>query len=413
MRHITTAIIGAGQSGLAMSRHLSARSIDHVLFERGEVANSWRKERWDSLTLLTPNWQSRMPGYSYQGDDPDGYRTMPEVIRFLNEYARKTRAPVLGNTTVTSVRQYHDGYVVTTNDEQWYCRSVVLASGACNVANVPKIAQELPTQVKSLTSLEYKNPEQLEEGGVLVVGASATGVQLAHEIRKSGRPTILSVGEHVRAPRAYRGRDIKWWMDATGLLDLRFDKIEDLSRARDVPSLQIAGSHLHGMLDLNTLSKAGVQLVSRLAGINNTKLQFSGSLGNLCALADLKMNRLLDQIDEWAGQNALESEIDAPHRYAPTRIDANPRLDVDLANGGIKTIIWATGYRPDYSWLDVPVVDRKGRIRHTGGVVDAPGMYVMGLPYLRRRKSTLIDGAGDDAHDLAQHMHLHLDKAAA
>lgn len=413
MKHITTAIIGAGQSGLAMSRHLSARSIDHVLFERGEVANSWRRERWDSLRLLTPNWQSRMPGYTYDGDDPDGYRTMPEVIRFLNEYARKTHAPVLGNTAVTAVRQAHDGYVITANDEQWHCRCVVLANGACNIANVPGVAQELPGSVTRLTSLQYRNPEQLEDGGVLVVGASATGVQLAHEIQKSGRQVILSVGEHVRAPRAYRGRDIKWWMDATGLLDLRFDKIEDLGRARNVPSLQIAGSHRHGMLDLNTLSEAGVQLVGRLTGINNTRLQFSGSLWNLCALADLKMNRLLDQIDEWACQAGMDGEIDTPHRYAPTRIDANPLLDIDLADGGIKTVIWATGYRPDYSWLDVPVLDRKGRIRHTGGVVDAPGMYVMGLPYLRRRKSTLIDGAGNDARDLAQHMHLHLEKAAA
>lgn len=413
MKYITTAIIGAGQSGLAMSRHLTARSIDHVLFERGEIANSWRTERWDSLRLLTPNWQSRMPGYSYDGDDPDGYRTMPEVIRFFNEYARKSHAPVLGNTTVTSVRQAPNGYIVTANDEQWYCRCVVLASGACNVANVPKVALDLPKSITSLTSLQYKNPDQLDEGGVLVVGASATGVQLAHEIRKSGRPTFLSVGEHVRAPRTYRGRDIKWWMDATGVLDLRFDKVEDLGRARNLPSLQIAGSRQHGMLDLNTLSRAGVQLIGRLAGVSGTRLQFSGSLWNLCALADLKMNRLLDQIDEWALRAGLDSELDTPHRFAPTGIDSNPPLDVDLADGGIKTIIWASGYRPDYSWLDVPVLDRKGRIRHNGGIVEAPGMYVMGLPFLRRRKSTLIDGAGDDARDLAHHMHLHLDQAAA
>lgn len=413
MRHVTTAIIGAGQSGLAMSRHLTARSIDHVLFERGEVANSWRKERWDSLRLLTPNWQSRMPGYSYKGNDPDGYRTMPEVIRFLNEYARKTNAPVVDNTTVNWVSRTQDGYSVTTDDQQWSCRNLVLASGACNIAKVPRIAQDLPKSMTSLTPLQYKNPEQLENGGVLVVGASATGVQLAHEIQKSGRQTMLATGEHVRVPRTYRGRDIKWWMDATGVLDLRFDKVEDLNRARRVPSLQIAGSHREGMLDLNRLSRAGVQLVGRLAGVNNTRLQFSGALGNLCALADLKMNRLLDQIDEWTSQAGIDGDVDAPHRFEPTRIDANPALDIDLAGGGIKTIIWATGYCPDYSWLDVPVFDRKGQIRHTGGVVDAPGLYVMGLPYMRRRKSTLIDGAGDDARDLAQHMHIRLDRAAA
>ncbi len=413
MKRVTTVIIGAGQSGLAMSRHLADRSIDHVLLDRGEVANSWRTERWDSLRLLTPNWQSRLPGYAYEGGDPDGYMTMPEVIRFLDRYAEQIAAPVESNTNVVSVRPCDGGYTVSTDRGDWHCRSLVLATGACNVACEPKCAQDVPGGVSTTTPMQYRNPGQLQDGGVLIVGASATGVQLASEIHRSGRQVTLAVGEHVRVPRTYRGRDIKRWMDAAGVLDMRYEEVDDISRARRVPSLQLAGSPDRATLDLNALSAAGIELVGRLAGIQDGRAQFSGALGNQCALADLKMNRLLDTIDDWAHANGMSGEIDAPHRFDPTAVSANPRLGLDLTSGGIGTIIWATGYRPDYSWLDVPVFDRKGRLRHDGGVVDAPGMYVMGLPFLRRRKSSLIDGAGDDARDLAEHLCASHNRAAA
>ncbi|MEM9104462.1 MAG: NAD(P)-binding domain-containing protein, partial [Pseudomonadota bacterium] len=219
MKTVTTVIIGAGQAGLAMSHQLSQRSIDHVLLERGEVANSWRKERWDSLTLLTPNWQSRLPGYRYRGEDPDGYMNMPQLIKFLDGYAAHVEAPVETHTTVTNLRATDDGYLVTTNRESWRCRCVVIASGACNIANTPKLASALPDGMHSLTPMQYCNPDRMPDGRVLVVGASATGMQLAREIHMSGRQVTLAVGEHVRVPRTYRGRDIKWWMDVCGLLD--------------------------------------------------------------------------------------------------------------------------------------------------------------------------------------------------
>lgn len=404
MRQATTIIIGAGQAGLAMSKRLTDRSIDHVLLERGTVANSWRTERWDSLRLLTPNWQSRLPGYAYSGPDPDGYMSMPEVNRYLGDYARTIDAPVECNTTVTSVRPADIGYYVSTDRGDWYSPNVVLANGACNIASKPQIAEAVPDAINTLTPMQYKNPEQLADGGVMVVGASATGVQLAMEIQASGRPVTLAVGEHVRVPRTYRGRDIKWWMDVTGTLDTRFDAIDDLSRARRVPSLQLIGSPERSMLDLNTLQDAGVQLVGRVAGMRDSRMQFSGSLANQCALADLKMNRLLDAIDQWIDECAPHGIFGAAERPEPTITQKEPKLEMDLRDGTIRTIIWATGYRPDYSWLHVPVLDRKGRIRHDGGVADAPGLYVLGLPYLRRRKSSLIDGVGDDSRDLADHL---------
>jgi putative flavoprotein involved in K+ transport len=386
-----------------MSRCLAGRAIDHVVLERGEVAHTWRTERWDSLRLLTPNWQSRLPGFGYQGDDPDGYRTIPEVIDFIAGYAKATAAPVQTHTTVTSVRSTDTGYVVGTDRGDWQCRAVVLASGACNIARVPSFADLVPPSIATLTAQQYRNPGQLADGGVLVVGASASGTQIANEIRRSGRAVILSVGEHIRAPRVYRGRDLQWWMDAAGVLDERYDQI-DIARARRVPSLQLAGTPDRSTLDLNALTEIGVTLAGRLAGIAGGKAQFAGSLRNMCALSDLKMGRLLDTIDAWARHNGLDAEVAPPHRLPPTSVEEAPPLTMDLAAGGIRTIIWAAGYRPDYAWLELPILDRKGMVRHDGGVAAAPGIYLMGTPFMRRRKSTLIDGAGDDARELSAHL---------
>jgi putative flavoprotein involved in K+ transport len=408
----TTVVIGAGHAGLAMSHCLTARSIDHVVLERGEVANSWKTERWDSLRLLTPNWQSRLPGFGYDGDQPDGFRTMPETIRFIERYAASFSAPVRPHTNVTSVQSQNGGYRVVTDGGTWEARTVVLATGACNIPAVPALAAGLPAEIRTLSSKEYRNPDQIESGGVLVVGASASGTQIGEELQRSGRPVTLAVGEHIRAPRVYRGRDIKWWMDTAGVLNDRYDEIDDIARARNVPSLQLAGSDDRRTIDLNRLTGLGVRMVGRLVGIANGKLQFSGSLRNVCEMSDLKMNRLLERIDEWATAHGLDREVDPPHRFEPTRVEASPPLELDLRKSGIKTVIWAAGFRPDYSWLDVPVLDRKGRVRHDGGVVESPGMYLLGLPFLRRRKSSLIDGAADDARDLASHMFGYLDGTA-
>nr|WP_070959901.1 NAD(P)-binding domain-containing protein [Hyphomonas sp. Mor2] len=413
MRDISTLIIGAGQAGLAMSHCLSQRSIEHVLLERGQVANSWRTERWDSLRLLTPNWQSRLPGYTYTGDQPDGFRSMPQTIDFLSGYAQQIAAPIETETTVLSVDAIANGYLVKTNRGDWTCRSVVIASGACNIARVPACAAELPADITSITPLTYRNPDQLPGGNVLVVGASATGVQLASELQRSGRQVTLATGEHVRVPRTYRGRDIKWWMDQTGIMDMTLAEVDDVRRARHVPSLQLIGSPTHETISLNSLQSIGVQIAGRVMGLSGDKVQFSGSLPNVCSLADLKMNRLLKQIDEWIEAVAPDGVTEPSYRLRETRVPRDPLLQLDLKEAGIETVIWATGFKPDYSWLNVPVVTPRGELRHQGGVVDAPGMYVLGLPFLRRRKSSLIDGVGDDARDLAIHLSAYLNGVLA
>jgi putative flavoprotein involved in K+ transport len=405
----TAVIIGAGHAGLAMSHELAARSIDHVVLERGEVANSWKTERWNSLRLLTPNWQSRLPGFRYEGSDPDGFRTMPETIAFLEGYATAISAPVHAHTRVTSVRRVDDGYEVASDQGTWQSRCVVLATGACNVSSVPPIAEAMPAGIRSLTSMEYKSPDQVEPGGVMVVGASASGTQIAEELQRAGRQVTIAVSEHIRVPRTYRGRDIQWWMDAAGVLDDHYTTIDDIVRARNVPSLQLAGSDDRRSVDLNHLGDLGVRVVGRLSRFVDGKAQFSGALRNQCAMSDLKMNRLLERIDTWALENGIDGDAAPSHRFEPTRVADSPPLELKMGGGAFRTVLWAAGYRPDYSWLDVPVLDRKGRIKHDGGVVESPGMYLLGIPFLRRRKSSLIDGAAADAHDLCEHLVRSLD----
>jgi len=401
----TAVIVGAGHAGLAMSRRLTERSIDHVVLERGEVANSWRTQRWPSLRLLTPNWQTRLPGHDYAGDDPDGFMPAADVAATLTGYARLVGAPVRTATTVHTVRAAPQGFEIHANDDVLRARAVVLATGACNLPAIPGVADAVPPSIMTLTPLAYRDPGQLPDGGALVVGASATGVQLAGEIHRSGRPVTLAVGEHVRLPRTYRGRDIFWWLEATGLLAERYDQIDDLTRARHLPSPQLTGTPQATMTDLNTLAARGVRIVGRLGRITDGVAQFSGSLANTCALADLKMNRFLNRADEWAAASGLHGELPPPHRFAPTRVDPRSPLELDLRSGEITTVLWATGFRPDHSWLDIPVRDRTGHIRHDGGVVTrAPGLYLLGMPVLRTRASTYIHGAAADSEALAGHL---------
>jgi putative flavoprotein involved in K+ transport len=404
---VDVVVIGAGHSGLAMSAFLAQHGVDHVVLERGEVAHAWRHERWDSLRLLTPNWMTRLPGYRYDGDDPHGFMSMPEVLGFITGYARVIAAPVRTATTVQSVSTDGARYRVRTDRGDWRCRALVLASGAHGIANVPAMAAQLPPSVGSLTAKEYRRPADLADGGVLVVGASATGVQLADELRRAGRAVTLAVGEHIRLPRHYRGRDIQGWMETLGILDQRIEDVDDPVRARRVPSPQLVGSPGHDTLDLNALSARGVELVGRIAGIRDGRAMFSGSLRNHCAMADLKQQRLLANIDGWIARRNGERWARPAQSFIATRTPERPRLGLDFARERIGTVLWATGFRPDFSWLHLPVFDRKGQLRHAAGVV-APGVCALGLNFMRRRKSSFIHGAEDDVRELGAEILRHL-----
>lgn len=411
MRHISTVIIGAGQAGLAMSKRLTDRSVDHVVIERGEVANAWAKDRWESLRLLTPNWQSRLPGRAYRGPDPDGFMSMPQITAFLRDYADAIGAPVEERTCVTAATVDGFGYRVSTDRGEWTCDKLVLASGACARAHVPDVAAHLGPDVAQLTPQSYKSPAQIAPGGVLVVGASASGAQIAAELLAAGHEVMLSVSAHIRMPRRYRGRDVQWWMDRSGVHDVRFTEVDDIARARRAPSLQLVGDPDLPMLDLNHLQDNGAEIVGRLVGLRDGVALFSGSLANQCSLSDLKMRRLLRTFDDWAESTRL-SGMPAAEAHGPTRVPTAPRLSVDLARGRFRTVIWATGYRPDFGYLRLPVFDGKGGLRHNGGVI-GPGLYAMGLPFQIRRKSALIDGVGQDATEIADHLIQHRQNDAA
>ena len=409
MQSTPAVIIGGGQAGLAMSQSLQEQSIDHIVLEKSEVANSWRTERWDSLRLLTPNWMTRLPGYSYTGPDPEGYMPAAEVAQFLTDYATAISAPVRTGVAVSAITSNDNSHVVSTNQGPIRTHAVVVATGACSTPKIPAIAKDLPAHIKQMPAIAYRNPQSVE-GPVLVVGASASGMQIADELSRAGTEVTMAVGEHTRLPRTYRGMDIHWWMDTVGLLDDRYDEVEDIARARRLPSLQLIGSPEKRSLDLNAIHASGVQIVGRIVGINGTTAQFSGGLANHCASADLKLGRLLNTIDDHVSAHGLEAELDAPSRPAPTDIGQS-KTTIDLNH--FKTVIWATGFKPNFDWLDKSLLDHKGAIVHNGGVMTQAGMYVLGMPFTRRRKSNFIDGVGPDALELAPHLRKHLDTTAS
>ena len=400
MKRTSTIIVGSGQAGLAASRCLTDRSVDHIVLERGRIAERWRSERWDSLRLLTPNWQSRLPGWSYQGSDPDGYMSMPEVVDYLERYSRSFEAPVQTETTVRSVAPIDGGYRVVTDRGTWVAPTVIIATGQCGSPLVPDFGRRLPRDVAQLVPTAYRNSSQLESGGVLVVGASATGIQLADEIQRSGRPVTLAVGRHIRLPRRYRGRDVMWWLDTVGILDETVDDVFNVESSRSQPSLQLVGRPDHSSLDLAVLQAAGVRLVGRAVSTDGGIFQVADDLRASTSAADFKLAQLLARIDAFITEAGLDDDLPPAERIDPVRPAAAP-TSIDLAAEGIRTVLWATGFARSYPWLEIPILDDRGEIIHRGGVTPAPGVYVLGLALQRRRKSTFIDGVGDDAAEIA------------
>jgi putative flavoprotein involved in K+ transport len=402
MSYTDTVIIGAGHAGLAMSRCLADRDVPHVVLERGGVGERWRTARWDSFRLLTPNWLSRLPGWSYAGPEPDGFLSAGEFVDYLRGYARSFDAPVEGHTLVTRVERAGTGFVVRTDRGVWTARNVVIATGYHSCARVPKLASGLAPDVAQLTPSGYRSPSSLPGGSVLVVGGSASGVQIAYELAGAGREVVVAVGGHTRSPRRYRGRDILWWLDRIGSLDRTIDQVPDAARARTEPSLQLIGTSDARGVDLGVLRAAGVRLTGRLRGVDGTAAEFADDLSDTVGVAQKRLNRLLRKIDAYADA-VPGSAAAAPDPPPVLAVPAAPS-QIDLRRAGISTVVWATGYRPWYPWLKVPVLELDGRIRHRRGVTDIPGLYAIGLRFQFRRTSTFVDGARHDAAYLADHI---------
>ena len=402
---LDTVVVGAGHAGLAVSRLLTAAGRDHVVLDRGRVGERWRTARWDSLHLLTPAWMTRLPGWSAPGD-PDAFLPIQQVVHLLEQYAASFDAPVLTGTTVTGLTGGHAGsYDVRTDHGTWRAGSVVVATGPHGVPVVP--AATAAVDVPVVTSDRYRNPDRLEPGGVLVVGASSSGVQIADELARSGRDVVLAVGRHTRVPRRYRGMDIFWWLEATGRLARTIDEVPDPVAARRETSMQLVGrlsaDTVTSDVDLASLQRRGVRLAGRLRSLEGGTARFGDELEDLTADADRRMHDLLDSIDRYVDRAGLAREVLAPVRPAGV-VTAQTPSRLDLRAEGIGTVVLASGFRPDNDWVDLPVTRPDGSFRQSRGVTAADGVYVVGQRFQHRRDAGFIDGARHDAYALVHHL---------
>ena len=395
MRTIDTVVIGAGQAGLAVSRCLTDRGRDHVVLDRGRIGERWRSETWDSLHLLSPNWINTLPGEVYRGPDPDGFAAAADHVRHLDGYAASFGAPVEENTAVRRVTRTNGGFEIVTENGVWRAGSVVVATGWTDRPAVPGVARDLAPDVHQVVPRDYRNPGGIPDGGVLVVGASATGVQLADELRASGREVTLAVGSHTRLPRRYRGRDIYWWMHRIGMLDKTIDEMPDRGRARREPSAQLVGGADPRPLDLSVLQTHGVRLTGRLTAADGHRVRLATDLSANVAAADRRLHRLLGAIDRHLG---------TPAHHPHVTVEAGGVPEIDLRAEGFRTVIWATGHRRSYPWLRLPVLDLHGEIRQYRGRTPVPGLYVLGQRFQHRRNSNTIGGVGRDAEYVADHI---------
>ena len=406
MSAVDTVVVGAGHAGLAVSRLLTAAGHDHVVLDRGRVGESWRTERWDSLHLLTPSWMSRLPGWWYGGPEPDGFMSAGRFVHHLDRYAASFDAPVLSGTAVLDVSRGGDGYRVVTTRGTWHARHVVVATGPHGRPHVPP-GLERAGDAAVLHSSRYRNPAGLAPGGVLVVGASASGVQIADELARAGREVVLAVGGHSRMPRRYRGMDVFWWMEGTGRLARTIDEMPDPDAARRETSLQLVGRNAPGErgrdLDLAALQERGVRLVGRAAGVTGSTVHLDGDLAGTIAAAERKMHRFLDTVDDYVRRTGLTHEVLPVVRPRPVDVPPVPAR-IDLRAERIETVLLATGFRPDHPWLRLPIVAPDGNLRQRRGVTPAPGVYVVGQRFQHRRDSGLIDGAGHDARAVVDHL---------
>jgi putative flavoprotein involved in K+ transport len=363
------------------------------------VAQRWRTERWDSFRLLSPNWLTRLPGFRYRGPDPDGFMTGSEVVGYLEAYARSFDAPVRTGVTVTAVHPAGSRWLVQTDTGRFVADNVVVCTGHYDATALPAFAAQLPATVTQLHTRRYRNPEQLPPGGVLVVGAGPSGQQVAGELARAGRTVFLSVGRHRPLPRRYRGRDVYWWMDRSGMLDRTVDSLGDGQAPHRSPSIVLAGEDRD--LDLRRLVSDGVIPTGRLRSVEGNRVSLSDDLPDRLAEADAHARELRRKVDAFVRM----CRLDAPREQRlpddpPSWADRAPRT-LSFRGDDISTVVWATGFRRDYSWLHAPVLDPAGEPAHRRGVTSSRGLYFLGLRWMHRRNSNFIDGVGADAAFLA------------
>jgi len=396
---IDTLVIGAGQAGVAMSEHLGKSGVPHIVLERDRIAERWRTGRWDSLVANGPAWHDRFPGMAFEGLDPDAFAGKEQVADYFVAYAKKFNAPVRTGVEVTRVErlQGRPGFAVQTSNGTFEANRVVVATGPFQRPVIPAIAPK-DAHLTQMHSADYRNPAQLPDGAVLVVGAGSSGTQIADELRRAGRTVYLSVGPHDRPPRAYRNRDFCWWLGVLGEWDQ-----EVAGPGREHVTIAVSGARGGKTVDFRALAGSGITLVGRTAAYQGGVLHFATDLSDNIKAGDANMLALMDAADEYVERNHLDlpTEPEARELLPDPECVTDPVLELDLAEAGITTVLWATGFTTDYSWLRVDALDEQGRPRHRRGVSSEPGIYFLGLPWLSRRGSSFIWGVWHDARFIA------------
>lgn len=395
-------MIGAGQAGLSTSYHLTQQSIEHLVLEQDRVGESWRSQRWDSFTLVTPNWTVQLPGFSYQGPEPDGFMSRDEVVAYLDRYAASFAPPVRKGITVTAVDVTDGGFAVKAAALSVKARALVVATGSYRQPKLPKFASQLPADIVQVHSSQYKNPAQLPEGAVMVAGTGQSGVQIAEELHEAGRRVFVSVSSCPRVPRRYRGKDIVWWGKMGGLYERTVDTLESPAE-KTAWHPQSSGRRGGHDIYLRQLAREGVRLIGRVESAGNGVLELAADLGADLRKADEFAEKVLTQLDEAVSKMGMPFPEDQNPRGIGAAVpdEENPIRELDLETSGITSVVWATGYVPDFSFIHLPVFDSTARPVQRQGVTSVPGLYFVGLEWLHKPKSGLLLGVGEDAEHIA------------
>lgn len=404
MNHYSVAIVGGGQSGLSISYFLKERGIHHIVFERNQIGHSWRAKRWDSFCLVTPNWQCKLPGYSYAGADPHGFMLRDEIVQYIQDYAASFAPPIKEGVEVTKVRQNEEqsGFQLTTTIGDFTADQVVIASGCYHTPKVPRLAERLPDTIVQLHASHYKNPQSLPAGSVLVVGTGQSGCQIAEDLHLAGKQVHLCVGGAPRSPRRYRGKDVVEWLDQMGYYDLAIDDHPQKEKARRNTNHYVTGRDGGREIDLRQFALEGMQLHGRLNQITGSKLEFADDLKQNLHQADAVAENIKKSIDGFIQSSQIEAPIDPP--YIPVWQPENEVLTLDYGQANIGAVIWCTGYESDFQWVEVPVFDGKGYPGHDRGITSVKGLYFLGLPWLYTWGSARFSGIARDAHYLADYI---------
>jgi putative flavoprotein involved in K+ transport len=396
-------VIGGGQAGLAVSWELVRRGIGHVVLERDRIASAWRQERWDAFCLVTPNWQCRLPGHGYAGDDPDGFMLRDEIVAYVEAYAARFSPPLMEGVEVTSVSRAAEGYRVATTRGELLADAVVLAVGGYHRPRLPRLAERLPRAVTQLHSSTYRNPSSLPDGGVLVVGSGQSGAQIAEDLHLAGRDVHLAVGTAPRVARFYRGRDCVAWLHDSGHYRMPIDEHPQGLAARKEANHYVTGRDGGRDIDLRTFARDGMTLHGRLVDIQGPNVLFAGDLPDNLDAADATAERIKDTIDRWIAANGIDAPSE-PRYDAVWRPDGDGSAPLDLEAAGVRSVVWATGFAADWSWVRLPIFDGTGYPEHRRGVTADDGVCVVGLPWLYTWGSGRFAGIAQDAAFVAEHL---------